>query len=229
MQSTARQLLKKQSDSPRVKRVLEHIITTGTAAISNIDTLQMLLEIGTSNFRPLMKINTQFEAFLHANVMEYKDYLLGRKLNIRIEKPLGVSKSIVINMDSGLIKQVFSTLVNNAYKYSFKGSDYYTYHLSRFEGYQVRPGELHIFYEEKEDSVVIKFSSWGHEIDEAEREKIFDKYYRGNNVRKSIPVGFGIGLFLCKKIIQAHKGTIEVEPSQHKYLNVFKINLPKNM
>ena len=64
----------------------------------------------------------------------------------------------------------------------------------------------------------------GHGIEKSERSKIFEQFYRipqGNihNVK-----GFGIGLFYSKKIIEKHKGKLELLTTDK--LTSFKITLP---
>ncbi len=48
-------------------------------------------------------------------------------------------------------------------------------------------------------------------IAKQQRDRLFDLYFRGGNVRNSLSLG--LGLYLCKQIIQAHGGEIGVESS----------------
>ena len=80
---------------------------------------------------------------------------------------------------------------------------------------------------EGNDSVIITISSYGLEILEEERDKIFDRGYRGLKAKERYPVGAGIGLYIAKKIIELHNGKIELVTHTPKYNTIFKIILPK--
>jgi signal transduction histidine kinase len=57
------------------------------------------------------------------------------------------------------------------------------------------------------DVIEVKIKDTGKGIDESIRDKLFQKFVTKSNRQK----GTGIGLFLCKKIIEAHGGTIHGE------------------
>ena len=69
----------------------------------------------------------------------------------------------------------------------------------------------------------VTVSDLGPPIPEADRERIFDKFYR---LRSSKHVtGSGLGLSICKGIVDAHGGRIWVEPSPEGG-NAFTLALP---
>lgn len=68
--------------------------------------------------------------------------------------------------------------------------------------------ELVITCEEKQQSIVFTISNNGPEIPEEMKEAIFEPFY----TTKSL--GTGIGLYVCKTLIEKHKGTIHCESNQ---------------
>jgi len=58
-------------------------------------------------------------------------------------------------------------------------------------------------------NAVLKIDDQGIGIPESEQERIFEQFYRGPNA--AAKGGYGLGLFLVKKIMTAHGGTIEVK------------------
>ena len=60
------------------------------------------------------------------------------------------------------------------------------------------------------DGVEIRVCDHGPGIPEAERDRIFEPYYRGEQTRAQRAPGTGLGLSLVKNTIERHRGTIEV-------------------
>jgi len=64
-------------------------------------------------------------------------------------------------------------------------------------------------------SIVLSLEDTGSGIPEAEQQEIFEKFYRGKQVRERIP-GSGMGLAIAREIVQAHGGRIWVESEPGK-------------
>ncbi len=97
--------------------------------------------------------------------------------------------------DAQLLGQVFGNLLGNAVKYSRLGG----------------PVKLTSFREGLEIVVVIEDRGIG--IPETDRQRIFERHYRGGNTTGI--VGSGVGLYLVKTIVDLHRGAIAVEPQEH--------------
>ncbi len=61
-----------------------------------------------------------------------------------------------------------------------------------------------------ESEVVVSVSNEGESISDEERSRIFDPYYRALDRRLGAP-GLGLGLYICKMIVEAHGGRIWAE------------------
>lgn len=66
------------------------------------------------------------------------------------------------------------------------------------------------FYE-KENHLIITIFNTGKMIPEEDLTLIFNKFYQSRNQNILKPTGSGLGLAICKKIIEAHKGSIQAE------------------
>jgi two-component system sensor histidine kinase KdpD len=108
-------------------------------------------------------------------------------------------------IDAVLVEQVFSNLIENAIKYTPSGSP------------------IDISAELLSDSVKINVADYGLGIPEGMEERLFDKFYRFQP--ESHESGVGIGLTLCRTIIEAHGGSIYATNSQGRGA-VFIIKLP---
>jgi signal transduction histidine kinase len=58
-----------------------------------------------------------------------------------------------------------------------------------------------------------------------ERDRIFDRFYRGTNVRKLIS-GAGLGLYVARKIAVAHGGSLELDAPPSSGTVAFCLKLP---
>lgn len=63
-------------------------------------------------------------------------------------------------------------------------------------------------------SVEILITNHGVEIPARDVQRIFERYARTDSAQEFQPVGTGIGLYLCDKIMKLHGGSISVEPSK---------------
>ena len=120
-------------------------------------------------------------------------------------QPLGWDKSINIRVNDSsfcgipdilvikpLISQVFSNIIENAVKYSTKGS------TINITGH----------HSSEQNTVSITISNQGIPINASEIKNIFNRGYRSEAAQKSYPAGTGFGLYIAKKIVEIHEGTI---------------------
>jgi two-component system sensor histidine kinase KdpD len=111
--------------------------------------------------------------------------LRGRKVEAKIPSDLPL-----IAFDAILIEQVLINLLENAIKYSPPGT------------------EIDIDAYAGETEVDVKIADRGRGVAKADAERIFDKFFR---VREGEGGGVGLGLTICRGIVNAHGGRIWVE------------------
>ena len=99
---------------------------------------------------------------------------------------------ILVNVDVHLILQVIINLVDNAVKYTPQGS---TICLATYR---------------QDGNVVVSVSDNGPGISDEEKSHIFEMFYNGKKDVSDSRRSMGMGLALCKSIIEAHGGQIEV-------------------
>ena len=71
----------------------------------------------------------------------------------------------------------------------------------------------------------IRIADTGSGIPDEMKTKVFDKFYCGANKIADNRRSLGLGLYLCKAIVEAHGGTIQVEDNQ-PHGAVFSFRLP---
>lgn len=111
--------------------------------------------------------------------------------------------------DPELLRLAISQLLDNACKYSNPGSTV-SLNLAR-----------------EDNEIVLRIISRGNPIPAGERSRIFERFYRGIDGRRSGP-GSGLGLFVARKIALALGGTIELDSAESGAVNgtVFRFALP---
>ena len=92
--------------------------------------------------------------------------------------------------DSRRLEQVLHNLVDNAIKYSPQGS------------------QITISGEMKNDHIQVSVADEGQGIPQAELSKIFDAFYRIPGPNDQKVRGAGLGLTICRAIVEAHGGSI---------------------
>ncbi len=109
-----------------------------------------------------------------------------------------------LNADPQRIGELINNVLDNAVKYTDVG------------------GQINISLKEVDHFVQIKVEDSGFGVSPRDLPHLFQKFYRVNNTQP----GIGLGLFICKKIVDLYQGDIWLE-SEVGRGSTFYINLPK--
>ncbi|MFA5942249.1 MAG: HAMP domain-containing sensor histidine kinase [Candidatus Paceibacterota bacterium] len=113
-----------------------------------------------------------------------------------------------VKLDKEKIKLAMDNLLGNAIKYSKRGG-HITISVARH----------------KEHFLEVRISDQGIGIPKANMDRIFTKFFRGENAVKQQTEGSGLGLFITKNIILNHGGEISVE-SEENVGSTFHFTIP---
>jgi len=116
---------------------------------------------------------------------------------------------IIVEADKGRITQVVSNLLNNAVKFTQKGTITVSIGLERKKE------------DDYNDNVVISVEDTGHGIDSEILPKLFTKF-----TTKSETAGTGLGLFISKNIVEAHGGKMWAQNNPDDKGATFAFSLP---
>jgi signal transduction histidine kinase len=113
----------------------------------------------------------------------------------------------VVQGDASLLSQLFGNLLSNAVKYSPDG------------------GLIEVTAAQEGAHVVVEIEDHGIGIPEKDRQRVFERYYRGSNT--SGIVGSGVGLSLVRTIVELHGGAIALDSSEGRGSR-FTLRLPRS-
>lgn len=107
-----------------------------------------------------------------------------------------ITEGVYVLGEPLLLQMLVNNLIDNANKYAKKET------------------AITVSLHQKDDQIEFSVADLGEGLAEDEKKKIFEKFYRvgEENTRKT--KGTGLGLYLCKKIVQSHAGKIFVTDNQ---------------
>ncbi|WP_284981296.1 PAS domain-containing sensor histidine kinase [Arthrobacter sp. efr-133-TYG-118] len=111
----------------------------------------------------------------------------------RVRLHIDAPERLEAHVDANRISQVLDNLISNAIKYSPDG------------------GDVRVTLLREENALVCHIKDTGMGMDKQDQADAFTRYFRAGNVRNTAIQGVGLGLSICKAIVDAHGGTIGLE------------------
>jgi two-component system sensor histidine kinase BaeS len=149
-----------------------------------------LSDLGALNYR---KDNLDPVEAIKDSLKSYREEFdrKGIALNENIDKNI----KAVCFADRERLSQLFTNLLENSLRYTDKG------------------GILEVGMKVSNDFIIIEFQDSNPGVSEKDLEKLFDRFYRVEASRNRTYGGAGLGLTICKNIVDAHEGLISAHPS----------------
>ncbi len=180
-----------------------HIINDGVEYLSNLTTT--LLDIAISEIRriPLKKEKVDLSKVIKSAM----DSQWFKAEENRISLITNNGNTPPVLADSNRIRQALLNLLDNAFKFTPDG------------------GEIVVSTRPTEDEVEISVKDNGSGIFLEDQDKIFERFYQAENTATKKHYGIGLGLSICKDIVEAQGGRIWVESKERGGSN-FVFTLP---
>ncbi len=137
-----------------------------------------------------MTLRTSTE--LLSEIIEEAVQHINRKAN---SHPISVDLEddlLLVKADAKLVVQVIANIMDNAVKYTPAGTS------------------ITVMTGRNGDMAEVRIADTGNGISAADKERVFEKFYCGDQKIADNRRSLGLGLYLCKAIIEAHGGTISV-------------------
>ncbi|MCL2174241.1 HAMP domain-containing histidine kinase [Candidatus Saccharibacteria bacterium] len=152
----------------------------------------------------LQKIPTRLDQILESEILQLKTTASVRNIGIECKTP---DELPVLDLDSSKLRQVMMNMIDNAIYYSREG------------------GEIVVSLSKQRGQVIFTVKDQGIGVPRAEQHKLFTKFYRASNARKARPDGSGVGLYVARKVIVAHGGSLIFESKENSG-STFGFRLP---
>lgn len=166
-----------------------------------------LLELSRTEAVPAKKETVDLSRLVQGEVLPFESVAFEKGLIINSD----IAPDIKINGDSTQLKQVVSVLIDNAIQHCNFASP-----------------EIDLLLK-KEGLKYVRFSviNSGDELSKADKEKIFERFYRVDDAQSTNNKNYGLGLSIAKNIVKSHKGKIKVWCYDGKV--EFQVFLPLNI
>jgi signal transduction histidine kinase len=175
-----------QNEDEELKKIYFHLVNESDRLTKLIQELLILSKFDKA--APELNIEKEdlSELALHV-IEEMKPKAENAEISIRVD----LKKGIIVNVNKTLITHAIANVLDNAIKYSNAGSQI----------------SIEIF--KNEDSAIIKINDQGIGIHQNEIALVQERFYRAGNSNRAN--GSGLGLSLCKEIMEKFNGQLMVE------------------
>jgi len=178
-------LQKHKLDEERQRKLMDKTLQETLRLDTLINNILISSQLDHNGYKTA-KEDVNFSDITRQLTEEIKNRYSDKQVTSRIEE------DIQLYGDPLLLKLLVSNLLENANKYAGKQA------------------QITCCLYRKDRKIVLEVSDEGIGIPNEEKKKVFDKFYRVGNEQTRRTKGTGLGLFICKKIVQSHGGDIHV-------------------
>ena len=168
------------------KHLLDEAFTSSERMVHLINDFLNVSRLQTGKFL-IDKRPTQLAKVIEQELDSLATTAASRNLTFSYKPPAGFP---LLDLDEGKIRQVIMNFTDNALYYSPEHTN------------------IHVKLTSDDNEVVFTVKDAGIGVPLAEQSQLFSKFYRASNARKQRPDGTGVGLYLAKKVVDAHGGKV---------------------
>jgi signal transduction histidine kinase len=181
----------------RAKKVLKSIYSQATIAVHLAKNFNLMSNLEADHAlsqlkEPLRDIDLKRLLINLAN--DFQPLAWDKEINIGVSDNRFDSGPSILAMRP-LIGQVFSNIIENAVKYANPKTNII------IEGH----------YKKESDSFVVEIRNRGIPLPEENREAVFVRGFRTAEAKRKYPAGTGFGLYIAKRIVEIHEGTVSAK------------------
>lgn len=184
---TTLQADRSQSEEERLQ-LLQRAVRQSERLSSIIENLLVLSGLQSSGDLELYLSEVDVRRVVMDAAVEWRDSELAEMLHFDLE-----DAPVVVEADEYLLGEVLRELIANAFKFSPDG------------------GTITVLAEEREGELFVSVDDTGQGLPISHRDNIFDVFYQAEEDSSRSLGGLGLGLYMIKRIIEAHHGRIWVQ------------------
>lgn len=176
---------KRKLDDEQQQRLLQNTLYETTRLNTLCNNLLLSSQLEASGYQ-MTNAELDFTALVESCAVDMSRRFPNRQVNRSLEE------QVIIDGDTLLLQMLVNNLLENALKYSPKE----------------KPVDISL--QKTGSSIQLKVVDRGPGIDAAGKKKAFEKFHRLGNEATQRAKGTGLGLYLCKKIVKTHGGSITI-------------------
>lgn len=184
--------------------VLQNILDASRRMIRLVNVFLNITRIEAGRFK-LNRTKIEFPALITSVVNELAIPAKQKGIKLTFEKPTEHIPHLWVDQDK--FTDVILNLVDNAIKYTEEGS-------------------IAVRIRSREKNLRVEVQDTGVGIIKSQAKNLFNKFVRGSGIARIQPDGSGLGLFIAKKIVEAHAGQIWVESEGEGKGSIFIFEIP---
>jgi two-component system sensor histidine kinase BaeS len=174
--------------TPESLRSLQAEVGTLSKLVSDLYDLS-LCDVGALTYR---KIDVDVGDILQSALCAFRDRFAEHRIAVDAQIP---EPGPMLMADEGRLRQLFSNILENTLRYTHPG------------------GRLSIQCRHEPRHLQIDFCDSEPGVPEDVLPRLFERFFRTESSRNRATGGAGLGLAICKNIVEAHGGTIVARPS----------------
>ena len=161
------------------------------SSLKNLKNLmQKFFDVQQYNLDKVKLVKTRINIYEYLENV-YADFIpVMKNKNVKFSFENNLKKRTSIQIDPSMIRQVLTNLLDNAAKFAKK---------------------IKLEVKENDNKILIRIIDNGPGVPDKDKEKIFGKF---EDLEFSRGMGIGLGLYICRKIIELHKGEIFVQDTE---------------
>lgn len=196
------------ADTPEKQRLyLQTICSSIDDTEKILDDLLAISKFQLRGYR-LKKENIRIREFLEDGAEEIRILLESNGFDFSLS--INCENETLVSIDPDAFSRVIRNIISNSIKY--RRDDV--------------KGRVDIALNEYDKNIILELSDNGIGVDKKSLPKIFDPMYRADPARSKVSQGSGLGLSVCKQIVELHGGLIWASSGDSGGLSVF-ISIPK--
>lgn len=195
-------LLKHELDREKQVQLLNTALKETDRLHKLVDNVLLVTQIENKN------ISTQLTPI---NLSSLLELVVERYFEMYVENnwiKLDVTPNLFIKGDKDILPSLIINLIENAIKYSYETLN------------------VIVLLKEENNQIIFEVADNGCGINDVEKQKVFEKFYRSGNEETRKTKGTGIGLFIVKQICQSHQVSIIITNNKPNG-SIFRVSFNK--